>query len=485
MLFNHKFQICNILLLLVLLTGIACTKLVEVDPPITEITGASVYNSDATASAVLTGIYTNMSSGSITNAGNFISLSLFPSLSADELSLFSNSNSNFLAYYTNLLGSTGLGGGSEYWNNFYPVIYTLNSSIQGLNASTGLTPAVKQQLLGEAYFMRGFCYFYLVNLYGDVPLVTGIDYTVNRLLPRAPQSLVWQQITSDLKSAQSLLSPNYLDASLISQASQRVRPTQGAANALLARAFLYQQKWDSATAASTAVIKNTSLYSLDTLNGVFLANSNEAIWQLQPVNAGQNAQDAIFFVLPSVGPDPYSHPVYLDTLLVNAFETGDQRRVNWVDSVIANGITYYYPYKYKALTTQPVNNVYPPPTEYPTVLRLSEQYLIRAEAEAKNNDLADAATDLNMIRSRAGLPNTTASTQADLLTAIFHERQMELFAEWGHRWLDLKRTGNITAVMSVVTPLKGGGLWSEYKQWYPISINEIQNDPNLVQNSGY
>ena len=470
------------LFLFVIFSQSDCTKLVEVDPPITEITGSSVYNSDATASAVLTGIYTNMSSSSPSYQG-FTSLSVFPSLSADELSVFGNFNPTILAYYSNGLTSINTGG-PDYWNYIYSVIYVVNSAIQGLNKSTGLTPSVQQQLLGEAYFMRAFCYFYLINLYGDVPLVTGIDYTVNELLPRTPKLAVWQQVSTDLKSAQSLLSANYLDASLLTQTNQRVRPTQGAANALLARAWLYQQQWDSAIAASTVVINNSLLYSLDTLNGVFLANSNEAIWQLQPVNAGQSSQDAILFILPPGGPDGYSFPFYLDTLLVNSFEPNDQRRTNWVDSVNANGIIYFYPYKYKALPVQPVNNVYPTPTEYETVLRLGEQYLIRAEAEAEKNDLLDAATDLNIIRNRAGLGNTTAASQADLLKAIYHERQVELFTEWGHRWLDLKRTGTAGAVMSIVTPLKGGS-WSDYKQWYPISLSEIQHDPNLAQNNGY
>ena len=474
---NHYISLC-----ILLTTSIGCTKLVTVDPPITEITGASAYNSDATAASVLTGIYTNMSFNAPYYNG-FTSLSVFPSLSADELSVFGNFNPVYLDYYTNGLTSSNTGS-PDYWNNIYPVIYVVNSAIQGLAGSTGLTPAVKQQLLGESYFMRAFCYFYLVNLYGDVPLVTGIDYTVNAILPRAPKLQVWQQITTDLQNAQLVLSANYLDASLLTQTNERVRPTQGAAKALLARAYLYQQQWDSAIALSTAVINNSSTYSLDSLNGVFLANRTEAIWQLQPVNSGQNTQDANLFILPSSGPDGTAFPFYLNTVMVNAFEYGDQRRVNWVDSVIAGGITYFYPYKYKALPVQPVNNVYPLPTEYEMVLRLGEQYLIRAEAEAKKNDLADAATDLNTIRIRAGLPATTSVTQIDLLNAIYHERQVELFTEWGHRWLDMKRNGTVTSVMNEITPLKGGS-WSDYKQWYPIPLHEIQYDLNLVQNSGY
>jgi len=118
------------------------------------------------------------------------------------------------------------------------------------------------------------------------------------------------------------------------------------------------------------------------------------------------------------------------------------------------------------------------------VLRLAEQYLIRAEARAQQNNVGGAQSDLNTIRTRAGLPNTTANDKTSLLAAIIHERQVELFSEWGHRWLDLKRSGNLDAMMAVVAPAKGA-TWSSNWQWYPIPSYEIVQDPNLVQNPGY
>jgi hypothetical protein len=101
------------------------------------------------------------------------------------------------------------------------------------------------------------------------------------------------------------------------------------------------------------------------------------------------------------------------------------------------------------------------------------------------NKLVDAAADLNAVRSRAGLPATTASDQGGLVSAVLTERQLELFTEFGHRWFDLRRTGNIDAVMGVVTPLKGGGSWNTNKQLLPLPAIEIALDPNLSQNQGY
>jgi hypothetical protein len=123
-------------------------------------------------------------------------------------------------------------------------------------------------------------------------------------------------------------------------------------------------------------------------------------------------------------------------------------------------------------------------TEYTVVLRLAEQYLIRAEARAQQGNLLDAQADLNIIRSRAGLSDRSINNVDLLLTAIMHERQVELFSEWGHRWLDLKRTNTVNAVMSVITPQKGG-TWSSNWAWFPIPQSEIRTNVKLKQNLGY
>jgi hypothetical protein len=125
-----------------------------------------------------------------------------------------------------------------------------------------------------------------------------------------------------------------------------------------------------------------------------------------------------------------------------------------------------------------------PVTEYEVVLRLGEVYLIRAEARAQLGE-ANSINDINFIRKRAGLPSYLGATdKSALLTAILHERRLELFTEWGHRWLDLKRTSRIDAIMNIATPQKGG-VWTSGAQYYPIVISELQHDPNLVQNPGY
>jgi hypothetical protein len=465
------------ILSILLLSNMACEKLVEVNGPGNSINSANVFDNDATAAAILTGIYTKMSAASLVNEAVPTSASLLTGLSSDELTLFNAANNNvYIAYYRNAL--TNSNTGTDFWLSNYQLLYTVNTAIIGINNATGLTPAVKKQLSGEAKFIRAYFYLYLVNLYGDVPLSLTDNYKINATLPRTPAAKVWEQIIADLKDAQAALSEDYLDATLYNKTADRLRPTKWAATALLARALLYNKNWTDAETTASTVINQTALYQLESLSGTFLASSHEAIWQLQPVNYGINTQDAVLFILPSTGPNLNTFPVYLSASLMNSFEAGDERRTNWTDSVDADGILYHYAYKYK------VNALAAPLSEYTMVFRLAEQYLIRAEARAQLGHVADAAADLNVIRNRAGLPNTTATSSETLLTAILRERQVELFVETGHRWFDLKRTGKIDEVMPAVTLLKGG-VWKTTAQLYPIPLSELQANSNLVQNEGY
>ncbi len=465
------------ILLLALIT-LGCKKIIQLDAPITSTNASNVYASDATAAAVLTGMYIKMSSGNIVTGG-FSSMSFLPGLSADELTLNNGvTNSTYVNYYRN--GLTNLNG--EFWNTLYPAIFTANSAIEGLTNSTTLTPAVKQQLLGEAKFIRAFCYFYLINLYNDVPLAISSDWQVNSSLYRTPKAQVYQEVVADLKDAQNLLSSNYLKADLLVTTSERVRPTKWAATALLARVYLYIGDYVDAEAQATVVINNSSLYSLTTLNNTFLKNSIEAIWQLQTVTTNpSNTWEGLLFVLPSAGPNSNDYPVYLSNNITNSFESGDQRKTSWVGSVTPNPpgtATYYYVNKYKIGAGS--GSV----SEYSTVLRLAEQYLIRAEARAQQNNVSGAQSDLNAIRTRAGLSNTSANDKPSLLTAVMQERKVELFTEWGNRWLDLKRTNTVDAVMTPIAITKGG-TWQTTDQLYPIPLTELQKAPQLVQNPGY
>lgn len=173
-----------------------------------------------------------------------------------------------------------------------------------------------------------------------------------------------------------------------------------------------------------------------------------------------------------------SVPVYVMTEhFINAIEPGDLRKVNWINENIRDRQSFYYPYKYKQRVITEGN----PPQEYSVVLRLAELYLIRAEARAQLEKYADATIDLNIIRNRAGLVNIQPEGKEALLAKIYQERRVELFTEWGHRWLDLKR---LNLADQILGPIKSP-YWKPTAVLYPIPLAEIESNPNLNQNSGY
>jgi hypothetical protein len=439
-----------------IITG--CKKLVQVDDPDDSLTTSAVFSTDSLAQAAVTGLYIKVMNSPKTflNGG----MSLFPALSADEV--VRTSASNFEDQFTNnsILSSNQFDN-VYLWKAAYTYIYQCNICMEGLKKSVGVSAALKKQLLGEVQFVRALCYHYLVNLYGDVPLALGTNADVNAMLSRTPVNQVYEQIVTDLTTASEMLMTD----------KPNTKPTKYAAQALLARVHLYMGNWSKAVEMASAVINAGQFTLVDDLNKVFTSNSNEIVFQLVPVQDKMNSAEGFMFVPPSQG----GRPNYMLTkYLLDAFEVGDLRRTKWVNPATIGTTTYNYPYKYK-LFSSPA-----PPQEYNVVLRLAEQYLIRAEALAKLDRVGEAVIDINSIRSRAGLPilPTTISTD-ECLQRIEQERRIELFGEWGHRWLDLKRTNRADAVLSAK------GNWQPQDHLYPIPLSELELAPNLEQNAGY
>jgi hypothetical protein len=400
-------------------------------------------------------------------SGGFQSIGYLTGLSADELANYSTDLEQ-AQFFNNSLLPTNQTINNYLWQEGYRILYQANAVIEGLSAS-GLDSVTKSSLIGEVRFIRAFSNFYLTNLFGEIPQVTTTDYLINNSLIRSSRMDIQKGMLDDLAAAQHQLAEFY-PSPTGTPTEDRIRPNKYAATALQARLFLYIGDWQAAEAASTILINKSDTYSLcQDLNQVFLKNSAETIWQLKPVMPGTNTNDARAYILNG----PPNNAALSDELL-NGFETGDRRRLAWIDSVSNGTSWYYFPFKYKAVTNNDL-------AEYQMVLRLAEQYLIRAEARAHLDDISGSQNDLNVIRNRAGLPNTTATDQASLLLAIEHERQIELFTEWGHRWFDLKRTGRSTAVLE---PLKSPN-WQVTDTLFPIPRIEITNNPKLTQNPGY
>jgi hypothetical protein len=450
-------------LILPLLIAGSCDSFVDVELPASQLNSSDVFEDYATANAAVTSIYskirdkgllTGTSSGLSNKLGNY----------TDEMIPFGlPSNTSFNFYNNSILSTTP--EMQEYWNTAYNQIYAANAVIEGLLASKNLSPVQKNQLTGEALFIRALSHFYLVNLFGDVPYIMQTDYRKNSTAAKMKTKEVYEHIAKDLGESSLLLTEKY-------SSLQRIRPNRYAVRALLARTYLFSGEYQKAANEASFLLNQTNVFKLEqNPDKVFLINSPETIWQLQSASQGQNTKEGLQFIFQSGPPNT----VALNPYLVNSFSAGDLRKSRWIKSVTDGKSTWFHAFKYKEQNTTPSS------LEYSIVFRLAEQYLIRAEARAHEGDLIGAREDLNKVRNRAGLQNNVGSTKEEILAAVIQERRWEFFSEHGHRFFDLKRFHELDSQLS---PVKPG--WKNSNALFPIPQNELSTNPNLLpQNPGY
>lgn len=441
----------------------ACKKLIEIPASLpTQVSSKDVYSDSINVQSALAGIYAGFSTGTYVSNINGGLLEKYTGLSSDE-TLYTYPGQPLIdGIATNNIQADNAITRS-FWSTAYQGIYQVNAFLEGVTDNTKISAAFQRQVRGEALVTRSLYYFNLVNLFGGVPIITSTDYKVTAIQPRGTVAEVYTLIINDLTAAVSLMSDKYPSAG-------RLRPNINAARALLSRAYLYNSRWKEASDMASLII-NSGLYDLVDPNVTFKNGSREAIWQMQTLDPYQ--QTALAWTFIPYG-DNYEPDYIFSDNLKNAFEANDKRKASWTGTN-SDGVTFWvYPAKYKNLQLTDT------PLEQWMIFRVAEQYLIRAEAFANQGLLDDARGDINKIRARAGLGNTTAVGKDDVLTAIAKERQTELFAEWGHRWFDLKRTGQATAVLGPIKPN-----WASTDVLYPIPLDEMKTNTFLVQNPGY
>ncbi|MCM5663658.1 RagB/SusD family nutrient uptake outer membrane protein [Galbibacter mesophilus] len=454
-----SFLFTIILFALFQMSVVSCSDFVEVEPPKNTLVSQTVFEDASTVESALANLYEMLRGQGI---GTY-SLSADMGIYSDELDYFLADPNDLSIYIHNILPINE--SVSKYWVNAYRVIYSANAIVEGVESSEGLTSVEKSEFMGQALFVRAYVHSILVGIYGDIPYITTTDYRINNSVARLPGHEVYYHIITDLMMAVDMLGTT--DAT-----GEKVIPNRHVANALLSRIYLYTGNWEQANATATQLIDAFILEP--ELEKVFLKGSRETIWQLMPEGVDRkNAPEANLFVILAIPGQQYA----LTETLLKAFEEGDLRREEWVGSFTSNdgATTLQFPYKYKATLSETES------LEYSIVFRLAEQYLIRAEARAHMGNLTGARQDLDTIRQRAGLDGTSAMDKETLLEAIQAERFTELFAENGHRWFDLKRSGKAGEVLSTIKPN-----WKPTHVVWPIPENELEINPNLrPQNEGY
>ncbi|MGS2738781.1 RagB/SusD family nutrient uptake outer membrane protein [Sinomicrobium sp. M5D2P17] len=463
---KYSFKTIGILIFCFSIVG--CKDFVDIELPNSMIVDEIVFENDETAISAVQGLYYGLFNANNFASGGPNSVTVISGLVADEIESGFTTSDTDIEFNQNDITINNSGNG-YLWSSAYNTIYMANAILEGLATSKGVTEEVKKQLQGEALFIRAFTLFHLVNLYGNVPLVFTTDYRENALISRTSETEVYTQIITDLEEARGFLSIAYIG-------EDRTRPNYYTATALLARVYLYIEEWEKAETMAEEVIGATEIYELsDDINLVFLKNSHEAIWQIKPVLAGSTKEGNLFIIESS------SPRFKLRNALVNSFEDEDLRLMNWIGTYTndENQPIFYYPFKYKVKLSTGT------PLEYSVVLRYAEQFLIRAEARAQQEKLDEAIADLDKIRERAGIPFIVdvqpEITKSTLLDTILQERRKEFFTEWGHRWLDLKRTNTADAVLGTLKPT-----WQATDILFPIPETEITKNPNLKPNNdGY
>lgn len=373
----------------------------------------------------------------------------FPDLYADNLDFTGTFQSDREFSLRNVTPTNG--ELLDLWTVSYQGINRANSVLAGIPTAEDLAANLASQYKGEALFLRAYHYTWLVRWFGGVPLVLEPSKGVGEesLVARATQEETYARIISDLEEASTLLPAGRNPG----------RATKGAADALLARAYLDIGNYAKAREKAQALI-GSGTYSLPASFGsVFTTkHSSESIFEVQYTALNGNSLAFWFFPQELGGRWGFSPT----TELLGLYGPGDARR----DASIRTNANKRFIYKYPRISSADDNFV---------ALRLAEMYLIRAEANARTG-AADAVVlaDINAVRARAGAAPVTAAGQAALLDAVLAERRLELAFE-GHRFFDLRRHGKAIAKLQL----------NNDRLLMPIPQAERDVNKNLTQNPGY
>ena len=246
----------------------SCESILEIDPPTDSLTAEVTFSTPEGIRTAATGFYTD---NFLNNLMYYQGLELYVSQLSDELlarsgqfaDLYQNNYNSSTSYIPNL------------WSAPYSSIYGANDFLGHVEGSSVIPADELNKYRGEALFFRANAYFYLVNLFGDVPLLTTYDVNVTATAPRVPKAEVYEQIIADLQQAQLYLKDS---------GNGTTRISTDAATALLARVYLYTEQWDKAISEANKLIPTAdggqgSKYTLETTQRVFLSTSSEAILQ--------------------------------------------------------------------------------------------------------------------------------------------------------------------------------------------------------------
>lgn len=451
----------KLLLLFGAVTLGACTNVLDV-PPTSSVPSETAIVDAAGANAALAGAYAGLQQNG-----------LYGHTIVDWTEVLSD-NGRFVGTFDNYADADANALRADnasvaaIWNASYDVINRANELIQKVPSVPDLSAGAKNEILGEAYFLRALSYHNMIKLWGGngtlgVPLrlepVTGAT-TVGDVT-RASRAEVYTQILADLAQA----------AQLITDDAQTRQASLGGVKAIEARVRLYNADYAGAEAAA-AQVEGMGYILAPNFSDLFDAEGNDTPEDIFRVTfIPTQAQSVSFYYLAkSLGGRREVAPTTGVTGIIAAFDPAS-------GGVIAN----YHPTDQRGIwsialagpTTYAAKFKNPGGDEDIHVIRLGEVILIRAEALARLGRVPEAIAEYNRLRLRAGVAlDPLTLTQAQALAAIARERRLELAFE-GDRWPDLVRLGALPATVPATQAL------------LPVPQAEVDVSPNIQQNPGY
>ena len=464
----------------------SCSDWIDVEPR-TTIDSNNALNSLDRINAAVNGMYDRLQTTNLYGRD----LIAIPEALADN-GRATNKSGRLNPEYRNTTGAHFL-----IWEFAYRTINEANLIIASLPARTEIAQDVRDGIEGQALFIRGLMYLELMKAYaympkaivdvqnkGGVPLVlNGVaDLPQVTFPPRSSIDDCYNQIYSDLKAA-----AVKLEKTAASRAP--AYDTKSAALSLLSRAYLYGGDYANAAKASEdamALVGSKLLTKANYIAGFRSAVNPESIFEIPFVtneNIGVNLSlQTTYTTLVAVGNRTTTGgfgDLVPSANLLAAFQSDidsvagifDQRRALYELGTMGRGTAEIECTKYLGKNgTVNLDNI--------VIIRASEVLLNRAEAYYNTNKEAEALTDVNTIRTRAGLPAKTGLTGQALLDEILKQRRLELAFE-GHRFFDLKRLGKDLVKAPANVP------FTDFRILAGIPARELGANKNLVQNFGY
>ncbi len=496
------------LILSISIVSFSCQKFLE-DKPKTSLTTGNSYSTATDAEAALNGCY-NIFYNSDYYQWEYV---MIGDVGSDNAYPGGNNEETFFDYNRHILPPSNHHNYVN-WGALYRGISRSNILLDKISSITDLTSERKNQIIGEASFLRAFNYYQLVKTWGGVPLELSsntADPAVTRKA-RSTEKEVYDQIVKDLEVAAANLPVNYGNIASVN----KVRATKGAANAMLAKVWAQRSDRDYAKVITycNAVIGGGYALSAnyaDLFDGAHYFNS-ESILEIpfEEGNWSASSWGVELYLAPEDGWQKYCVP---SKNLVAAYDAeGDNVRKNanilfMTKDVNGDPISWpdenWNPCQDHSVGI-PFNNKQKHAGGWASgddyyLLRLADIILLKAEAQNETGATAAAIATLNTIRARVGLSAVSSSlSQSAAKAAILNERRLELAFE-GQRWDDLVRTGTAVSTMtglnektySCVASLPGSPVKMDYSHVtlqttiLPIPQLEIDANPNLKQNPGY